>query len=151
MTTPDIVRYVLMVVLDPSTGFCVGITKLKGPEHLHGKLTFPGGKVEPGEHPVMAASREMLEETGVEIPTGAWRVFDKVHGKDFELTKLVAVSDQVLSARKLEDEPVWHLAYSRHLEYAARNPNAYVHDFIDCLQGAFKALELEAVAEPLPA
>ncbi len=36
-----------------------------------GKFTGIGGKIEPGEKPVEAASREVAEETGILIPTTA--------------------------------------------------------------------------------
>lgn len=36
------------------------------PPHLTGMLNLPGGKLNPGESPVDAAERELLEETGLE-------------------------------------------------------------------------------------
>lgn len=36
-------------------------------EHLPDKWEFPGGKIEPGETPAQAATREAREETGLEI------------------------------------------------------------------------------------
>lgn len=42
-----------------------------------GKLEFPGGHVEPGETPLVAAKREWSEETGTTLPRGsvtnAWK------------------------------------------------------------------------------
>ena len=38
-----------------------------GPETLAGRWEFPGGKVEPGEHPEAAAVRECAEELGVVV------------------------------------------------------------------------------------
>jgi len=38
----------------------------KRPPHLEGMLNLPGGKLEPGEDPVTAGVRELLEETGLE-------------------------------------------------------------------------------------
>jgi 8-oxo-dGTP diphosphatase len=50
----------------------------RGP--LAGTWEFPGGKIEPGEHPLEAAIREMREETG--LTGGAWEPLC-VHAHDY--------------------------------------------------------------------
>lgn len=142
------VRYVLMVVIDPNSGFAVGLTKKKGPAKLLNKVTFPGGKLEAGENVRTAASREMLEETAVEVPESAWTVYESIIEPEYELHKLVALSDKVLHARQCEQEPVWHLAYERHLEYARIQPNEYAPDFISTLEDALKAVAVPRQANP---
>ena len=49
--------------------------RLEG-EKLKGKLEFPGGKIEAGESPEQAASRECLEECQIEIAPGQFKLFN---------------------------------------------------------------------------
>jgi 8-oxo-dGTP pyrophosphatase MutT (NUDIX family) len=133
-------RYVLMVAVDVPSGFTVGITKKKGPSFLLNRITFPGGKLEEGETPAVAASREMREETGLTIAEGAWIPLKVVRGKDYELTVLVAHCSTVFHARQWEEEPVWHLHCPSHLSYARQQPDQYAPDFIEVLTGALELL-----------
>jgi 8-oxo-dGTP pyrophosphatase MutT (NUDIX family) len=135
------IRYVLMIVIDPVTGFVVGLTKLKGPAYLLNRITFPGGKIELGESVLSAASREMHEEAGLLIAEDQWTIFDIVVTADYELIKVAAYSSDVLKARTCEEEPVWHLAIERHLQYARQSPELYTTDFIANLQGALVAIK----------
>lgn len=38
----------------------------------------PGGKIEADEHPLKGAQRELLEETGIDLPLAAFRVLGKL-------------------------------------------------------------------------
>ena len=135
-------RYVLMVVVDPQTRTAVGLIKKKGPSFLIDKITFPGGKIELGEHPGNAASREMLEETGLEIPALAWRSVEVRKTDSFELCVLAARSADVNQASSKEEEPVMPLQVEEHSALAAANPQCYSPDFLTVLEGALKALKL---------
>lgn len=58
-------RYSVLVITDPKT-HAVLLTKRAAHMHTHpGELCFPGGKIEPGEHPVETALRESFEEIGL--------------------------------------------------------------------------------------
>jgi 8-oxo-dGTP diphosphatase len=46
------------------------LTQRKAGTHLEGAWEFPGGKVEPGEDPRAALSRELKEEVGLEVNVG---------------------------------------------------------------------------------
>jgi 8-oxo-dGTP pyrophosphatase MutT (NUDIX family) len=135
-------RYVLMVVLSPDASWAVGITKKKGPSFLHGRICFPGGKIDGDETPLTAASREMQEETGLVIPESEWTPLRKVASEGYDLHVFAACSDKVLHARQLEEEPVWHLNVSSHEVFAKNQPAQYAPDFLDDLGAAVHALRL---------
>lgn len=129
-------QYVLMLVYDPLRDIVIGLLKQRGPAFLVGKLTFPGGKTEAGETPEEACSRETEEEAGITVPVNAW----KFVARSSVVMVMAAVSDQVLNARQCDDEPIFVMSVPRQLEYAARNPDEYVPDFIVLLEAGLAAL-----------
>lgn len=69
-----------------------------------GKLNGVGGKVEPGEAPVAAMSREFVEETGLVVPPEAWREVVAYQGPDYTLHVFATVTDRVTLAQQTTDE-----------------------------------------------
>ena len=53
------------------------LTRRAEGQHLAGMWEFPGGKLEPGESPEAALTRECLEECGIEIEVG--EILDVTH------------------------------------------------------------------------
>lgn len=139
-------KYVLCTAITPDGATAVGITKLKGPEFLLGKVTFPGGKIEPNEDPRDAAARELLEETGIALPATAFVKVDEVHGDGRELHSYVAVTDKTRCARQMEEEPVWLLEVDFHVQQARRQPSAYAPDFLENVARAVRAAQTLAVS-----
>lgn len=134
-------HYVIMVVIDPLTHDTVGIKKLKGPEHLLGLRTFPGGKVEEGETAQAAASRELLEEVGLSVDSADWKVFGTKKWPGGQLECLAAFCENVKAARQCEEEPVWiQTIYDAASESV--HAGGYVEDFLDLANGATIALRL---------
>lgn len=127
--------YILTVVYDPLRGHVVGLQKMRGPEFLIGKLTFPGGKLENGESPEEAASREIQEEAGIAVPVDAWKFVCRS-----DVVMVLAAEGDVLAARTCEDEPIFVMSAARQLTYAKTSPELYSPDFILTLTEALKAL-----------
>jgi 8-oxo-dGTP diphosphatase len=101
--------YVVGFMMDPTLSQVVLIRKNR-PAAQVGKLNGVGGKVEQGETPLDAMSREFREETGME--TTGWRLFSIYNGGDlgipgslFEIYFYWLVGD-VNQAQTVTDEQV---------------------------------------------
>lgn len=132
----DAPKYVLTVILSNDGQYGIGIVKNKGPEQVIGKITFPGGRVEPGENLAVAAARELHEETGVLVDPS--QLINIANSETMAV--FAARSSDVLSAITREDEEVVVLALERHKAYFERQPDAYVKEFRVFLQAAEAAL-----------
>jgi 8-oxo-dGTP diphosphatase len=78
-------------VVRDAAGRLLLVRRAKDPEA--GRWTLPGGRVEPGETPAVAAAREVTEETGLVVAVGReWLVIDRPAGPDavFEIHDFVA-------------------------------------------------------------
>lgn len=135
-------KYVTMVVIDPTINTMVALTKKSGPAHLIGRITFPGGKLEEGEGPFEAATREMLEETNVHVPRHRWHPIRVVETDTYELTVLAANSPNVAQARQMEQEPVWKLQADWSILQSLSQPDAYAHDFATLACQAMEKLKV---------
>jgi 8-oxo-dGTP pyrophosphatase MutT (NUDIX family) len=138
----DSISYVLMVVVDPVTASAVGLIKKKGPTFLLNKLTFPGGRIEEGESPRSAATRELFEEAGIHVPESAWTLAEFRTSADHEMYVLAATSCHACEARQMEDEPVVLLEPQRHLLRAVVRTEEYAPDFVVVWRAAMKVLNL---------
>jgi 8-oxo-dGTP diphosphatase len=75
------------------------------PDYLAGKVIVPGGKVEPGETPKDAMTREFREETGVHI--NGWKEFAVLQTPEFEIFCFMHSSTaRVNRVRTMTDERV---------------------------------------------
>jgi 8-oxo-dGTP diphosphatase len=65
------------------------ITQRRADQSLPLQWEFPGGKVEPGEAPVVALARELAEEVGIAVAVGKiWEVLFHAY-PEFDLVMLV--------------------------------------------------------------
>ena len=63
--------YTIGILLNQEYTRVLLIQKTK-PAWQKGKFNFPGGHIEPGEHPAECVSREFKEETNLDIPAREW-------------------------------------------------------------------------------
>lgn len=138
----EVTRYVVTAVVDPKTLGTVGLTKLKGPDKLLGRKTFPGGKIEPGETPEVAATRELKQEVGLAVDSTCWVQAGYLSGAKFELYLMAAWSTDVHTAQQKEEEPIWLSLLPDAVAQAKAKPDEFVPDFLELTELVYRALAI---------
>lgn len=136
------IQYVLNHVFTNDFKEMVCLEKNRGPKFLIGKITVPGGKIEGDDSIEKSASKEMFEETGLQIPESDWVIFEKYEEHDYVLYKLAAFSSQCREAKTMETERVFAAYVENVLEDCQENPHKYTQDFFMNLQSSMSALAL---------
>lgn len=95
------------------------------PKWAAGKVNGLGGKLEPGELPEQAMSREFLEECGLRVPPEKWVYLGMLRGPEWSVACFAAIVPALEGARTMEDEEVFPLPVSRFLELAQQQPYTY--------------------------
>lgn len=134
------IKYVTGVLFSPDKKEVVNLLKQKGPANLIGKLTFPGGKQEPGESPEEALSREFLEECGVVVPPEDWKGVLVVEHESYRLQVFCATSEMLSMARTTEKEPVSVNKVKQIVNLCKNNPTAFVPEFLEYIEKSVKTL-----------
>lgn len=76
------------------------------PEWQRGQLNGVGGKVEPGEEPAAALSREFLEEVGIAVPPEDWVLGVVLHGGGQAVNFYWSIGDPHDAVRRESERPV---------------------------------------------
>lgn len=97
-------RYVVGIAFDAEATRVVPLLKQTGPDCVLDRWNGPGGKIEPGEDPDEAMSREFREETGVQIPASRWKDLCILRNTDYEIHFLYVRDDAVLQAQAVTNE-----------------------------------------------
>lgn len=99
-------RYVLGFAVSEDGTLVALIKKNRGPAENIGKWNGLGGKLEVGETPEDAMSREFKEESGVEIPAADWEQIAIMEGRDWYIDVFSARTSGVGDVMTMEDETV---------------------------------------------
>lgn len=102
------IDYVCCLVFSENRSELVLIEKNRGPSSVVGRFNGPGGRIEEGETPEIAASREFLEETGVEIRSDEWSLVATITFPNCTVSYLSAriSTERLHEARTMETEEV---------------------------------------------
>lgn len=124
-------NYVIIDAIDGAGERFALLMKNKGPQHLLGKLTFPGGVIEADDASATAAARrELLEETSIDAPLESFQLVG-VDSNDERDLSLVFVVANISTARTTESEVVMTVDITASVDQAKRNPEQYAADFLD--------------------
>ncbi len=99
-------KYTLGLIFNQTLDFILLMHKSK-PEWQVGKLNGLGGKIEEGETGQACIAREVLEETGLQIPEQAWTYVGVVGDESWKMEVFAHVyTGAQTDAKSLEQEPV---------------------------------------------
>ena len=117
-SVPQGANYCLGFVFD-ELGDAVLMVRKRRPLWQAGKLNGVGGKIERGETPRQAMSRECAEETGLQIDEDQWEHFATLDGGAVFRVEVFSVFIKDIGfARRLTDEIVY--VFSVHAEQTSR-------------------------------
>jgi 8-oxo-dGTP diphosphatase len=98
--------YVLALLFTPDARRVVLMRKTR-PAWQAGRVNALGGKLLPGESAAAAASREVNEEAGVQVPVDAWRELVIWRDPMYRMHVLAAFHTAAERARTAEDQEVF--------------------------------------------
>ena len=101
-------KYYVTGFMYSQDGKKVALIEKKQPAWQKELLNGIGGKIEKGETPEMAMSREFEEETGVTTDTNKWKLFSTIHReKQYKVYFFFCMSDKVFSVKTIEEEEIF--------------------------------------------
>ncbi len=104
---PDIHFVYVLALLFTADGNRVVLMRRTRPAWQAGRVNALGGKLTAGETPADAARREVLEETGVDVPALEWEEFLVWDDVMYRMHVVRAFSAQAEMARTVEDQEVF--------------------------------------------
>ena len=137
-------RYVSIIAIDQVADELLLLRKVTGPEHLIGKQTFPGRKIERIDQSVAhAASREILEKAGLAVLPADLVYLTRKGDQNYSLDVFMAVVDlSATGPQPNEAEPVYRASWSKTKQDVIDRPDDYARDtgyFLGCVAGVKSA------------
>lgn len=137
------INYVITIVVSEDARNVVLLLNNKGPAHLIGKWTFPGGKDDhPGDlSPAHAAPRELFEESGVKVDASKFTLVRRTEADYGSLSLFFARTD-ISHARTMETEIIQVANLDKVVQEvlneagAAHDDRKYTEDFMEHLRHA---------------
>lgn len=126
-------RFVLTIIFNNTRSQAVGLLKQKGPTFLRGKVTFPGGQVEPQDTSLeLRCSAEAEEEANALVLPDDWRFVAQSNA----VAVFTAALPSLSGIRTMELEPVFVFDVAMQLELAAAGNSYFAQDFGPLLNAA---------------